>query len=243
MPLPLGRTYGVFQGNVAFGLGDFILESALDNITASPGGGQSGAFPINAQTSRVVTVATIGDSIMLPSATAGLELIVINHGLNAMQVFGNSTDRIDDQAPGIGVAQMSNSMVIFTCVTAGNWYTEGLSSGFATSLGLQTFSYQTSNANIGNTQATGTPITTMMTNFNAAAIASGTLPVAVPGLELTVHNISASIVTIFPNAGGTTTEKINVLAANAGLAMAAGTSTVFTSNVAGQWWTVPRVPS
>jgi len=243
MPLPLGRYYGAFAGNVAFQSGDFILESAQDNITATAGGAQSGAFQIMTQTARVTTVVSVGDSVALPSATAGLELIIINHGQNAMNVFGNGSDRVDDQASGTPVSQMANSMVIFTCVTPGNWYTEGLSSGFATSLGLQTFSYQTSAANATVTQAAGTLITTMMTNLTAGAAGAATLPVSQPGLELTVHNISAFAVTVFPSAGGTTTEKINALGANAGLSLPASTSTVFTSNVLGQWWTVPRVPS
>jgi hypothetical protein len=243
MALPGGRAYGVFAGNVPFLPGDFILESAQDNLTATAGGGQNTALQINTQTSRITTVATAGDSVMLPSATPGLELIVINHGANAMQVYGNGSDVIDDQASNVGVAQMSNSMVIFTCVTAGLWYSEGLSSGFAKSLGLQTFSYSTIAANATNTQAAGTPVTTMLVNVTAGATSSVTLPASAPGLEITLHNISASTVNVFPNAGGTGTEKINSLGSNASLALPTGTSTVFTCVIAGQWWTVPRTPS
>lgn len=243
MPLPQGRTYGVFAGNIPLGLGDFLLESAQDNITATAGGGQSAAFQITSQTTRITTVATIGDSVMLPPSAPGLELLVINHGANAMQVFGSGTDTVDDQAAATGVSQMSGSLVIYSCATAGSWYTEGLSSGFAKSLGLQTFSYATIAANTGNTQVAGTPVTTMLVNVTATAAASVTLPPSVPGLELTVHNISAFTVNAFPNAGGTGTEKINSGAANAALAMPTNTSTVFTCNVAGQWYSVPRTPS
>lgn len=236
-------SYGVFQGNVPFQPGDFYLESSGDNIVARAGGGQALATQINTQTARITTVASIGDSVMLPPSAPGLEMLVINHGANSMQVFGAGTDTIDDQATAAGVAQMANSMVIFTCATAGKWYTEGLSSGFAAALGLQTFSYSTIAANIGNTQGTGTSITTMLTNVTATAAASATLPVSSPGLEMTVHNISAFTVNVFPNAGGTGTEKINALANNAALALPTNTSTVFTCNVAGQWFSVPRVPS
>jgi hypothetical protein len=242
-------TYGVFQGNIPFALGDFFLESSQDNITATAGGGQSAAYQIVSQTARITTVATAGDSVMLPPAKAGMELLVINHGANAMQVFGNITagDLIDDQAAGTGVSQMANSLVIYTTTTAtspGKWYTEGLSSGFATSLGLQTFSYATIAANATGTQASGTAIAAMLVNITAAgANYSVTLPASVPGLELTVHNISSQTVKVFPNAGGTGTETINALSANAAISMTTATSTVFTCNVAGQWWTVPRVPS
>lgn len=243
MPLNQGRAYGVFAGNVPFQPGDFILESFQDNITAKAGGGQSGAFPLNTQTARVTTVASIGDSVMLPPSAPGLELIVMNHGANAMQVFGNGADAVDDQAAAVGVSQMSNSMVIFTCVTAGLWYTEGLSSGYAKSLGLQTFSYATLAGNTTVTQAAGTPLTAMLVNITGGAATAATLPASAPGLEMTVHNISAFTCTVFPNAGGTGTEAVNALAANAGIAMLTATSTVFTCNIVGQWWTVPRVPS
>ena len=243
MPLPGGRVYGAFAGNVPLNIGDFLLESAQDNIVATPGGGLSGAFPINAQTSRVATVASLGDSVILPPSTPGLELIVINHGANAMTVYGMAGDQVDDQAGTVGVSQMSFSMVIYTCVTAGLWYTEGLSSGFARSLGLQTFSYQTIASNATNTQASGTAISTMMANITGGAAGSALLPASVPGLEMTVHNISAFAVSVFPSAGGTGTEKINSGAANAALNLPASTSTVFTCNAAGQWWTVPRTPS
>jgi hypothetical protein len=244
MPLPLGRSYGVWVANTPLGQGDFVLESAQDLVTATAGGGQSAAFQLNAQTCRIATVASVGDSVMLPPSAPGLELLVINHGANAMQVYGNGADQIDDQTATTGVSQMANSLVIYSCATAGKWYTEGLSSGFAASLGLQTFSFATIAANVGGTQGTGTPITTMLANVTAAGASySITLPASQPGLELTVHNVSTQTVLVFPNAGGTGTEKINALANNASISMLTNTSTVFTCVTAGQWFTVPRVPS
>lgn len=248
MALPLGRSYGAWVANTPFGAGDFILESAQDNITANAGGGQAGAFQITTQTARITVVANPGDSVQLPPATPGLELLLINHGANAMQVFGNAIlgDTIDDIATATGVSQMSNSLVIYTCPTQGTpgkWYSEGLATGFATQLGLQTSSNSTIAANTGNTQGTGTPVTTMLTNVTATAAASITLPPSFPGLMLTVHNISAFTVSAFPNAGGTGTEKINSGGSNAALSMPTNTSAVFTCQVAGQWYTVPRTPS
>lgn len=243
MPQNIGRYYGVFAGNIPLQQGDYLIESSQDNITAGAGGGIANAFQISSQTVRIATVATIGDSVMLPSSAPGLELLVINHGANAMQVFGNSGDVVDDQVATTGVSQMSNSLVIYSCATAGKWYTEGLSSGFAPSLGLQTFSYVTLAANVTVTQAAGTPITAMLNNITASAAGAVTLPASAPGLEITVHNISGSSVTVFPNAGGTGSEKINAGAANAGQTMLTLTSTVYTCAVAGQWYSVPRTPS
>ena len=243
MPLPTGRYYGAFAGNVAFQPGDFMLDSTADNITATPGGGAASAYQITTQIARIATVAMAGDSVMLPPSTGGIDMLIVNHGANSMQVFGAAGDQIDDQPGANGVAQMSNSTVLYICATSGKWYTEGLSSGFAPSLGLQTFSYVTLVANATITQAAGTPITAMLNNITAAGAGAVTLPVSAPGLEITVHNISAFTVSVFPNAGGTTTEKINAGASNAAQTMATNTSTVYTCAVAGQWWTVPRVPS
>ncbi len=244
MPLPSGRSYGVFAGNVPLQLGDFLLESSQDNITATAGGGQAGAFQIQSQTTRISTVATIGDSVQLPPSAPGLELLVINHGANSMQVYGNGADTIDDLGAQVGVSQMAQSLVIFTCASAGKWYTEGLSSGFSQSLGLQTFSYVTVAANAAGTQAAGTLLTAMLNNITAAGANYSTLlPPSAGGLEITVHNISANTVLVYPSAGGTGAEKINALGANAALAMGANTSTVFTCVAAGTWFSVPRVPS
>lgn len=243
MPLPIGRAYGVFMGNTPLQPGDFLLEASQDNITAHAGGGQTAAFPITTQTARITTVATAGDSVVLPPSTPGLELLVTNHGINAMQVYGLGTDQIDDQVAATGVSQMANSQVIYTCAAAGNWYTEGLSTGFSRGLGLQTVSNATVAANTTVTQAAGTAIVSALNNITSTAAGAVTLPPSTPGLEIVIHNISAFTVTVFPNAGGTGTEQINALGANAGYAMATNTSTTFTCVVAGQWYTVPRVAS
>src|SRR5213595_776251 len=97
-------------------LDDFIYETAKDTITAFAGGGQTNATQLLTQTSRVTTVATAADSVKLPPSFPGLELIVINHGSNPMQVFGSGTDTINDVATATGVSQMVNSTVIYTCV-------------------------------------------------------------------------------------------------------------------------------
>lgn len=243
--LPQGRAYGSVIANVPLQPGDYWIESANDNLTATAGGGQTTALQLNTQTSRITTVATAGDSVMLPPAAPGLELMVINHGNNAMQVFGNGTDTIDDQVTTTGVSHMANSLVIYTCTSSGAWYTEGLATGFSRNSGLQTVSYATVAANATGTQASGTPIKSMLNNVTSSASGqSVTLPVSAPGMEIIIHSITAAnTLLVFPNAGGTTTETINALAANASITMAALSSATFTCTIAGQWYTVPRVPS
>lgn len=245
MPVAIGRAYGLFTGNIPMQSGDYFLEASQDNITAHAGGGQSAAFPITTQTARITVVATAGDSIILPPSTPGMELLIINHGANAMQVFGLSPDTIDDQATGTGVSQMANSLVIYTCATAGAWYTEGLATGFSRNTGFQTLSYANIAANATGTQASGTPITALVNTVSSGGAAfSVTLPVSAPGMEIAIAlTTAANTVAVFPNAGGTGTETINALAANAGITMNALTSATFICTAAGQWYTVPRAPS
>jgi hypothetical protein len=93
------------------------------------------------------------------------------------------------------------------------------------------------------TQAAGTAIGAELNEITGGAATAVTLPASIPGMIITIHNVSAFNVSVFPNAGGTTTEKINALGNNAAYVMATNTSTQFTCTIAGQWRTVPRVAS
>ena len=227
-----------------------LYESNIDNLTAFPGGGQTNALQLTSEMNRITTVATAGDSVRLPSTVAvlpngGLTVFIVNHGANPMQVYGFGTDTIDDQATTSGVSQMPNSSVLYICHTAGAWYTNGLSTGFAKTLGLQTLSYAVVAANTTDAQANGTPITALVNHVTATSNpGSVTLPASSPGLQIMIACATAAdAISVYPNAGGTGTETINALSANAKYTMAALTSTTFICAVAGQWFTVPRVAS
>lgn len=214
--------------------GQLFCELAQDSITAHAGGGQASATQLWAQTSRITTVATSGDSVKLPPSAPGLEVMVINHGANPMQVYGSGTDTIDDIATATGVTQMQSSLVIYTCAASGAWYSEGLSNGFAG--GLQTVSVLDSISAAGSTQGTATVLPARMA-YNVSTVAAGTgvlLPASVAGAELAVNNNQATnALLIYPNG----TDKINGLAASAGYSAAASTITILYCFTAGQWFT------
>jgi hypothetical protein len=246
MPLAIGRYYGAFAGNTPLLPGDFLLKSSQDFITATAGGGQPNAFPLNAQISRVTVVATAGDSVMLPPSSAGIDCWLINKSANAMQVFGNGSDTINDQAAATGVSQAPNSAAVYACGGSSKWYTQGLATGFAGApgVGAQTFPYSSIVAGSGNSQAAGTPITTQIVAVTSGSGSySVTLPPSAPGLEIVLLNNTGNSILVWPNAGGTGTERINVLAANTQMSFGSFFSAIFTCVVAGQWWTVPRTPS
>lgn len=104
--------------NVSVG---FLVESIQTGVTALAGGGQTGATPLTAMTSRVTTVATQGDSVALPAALLGFEITVINQGANPMQVFGAGTDTINGIATATGISQGIKTIATYICSVAGNW--------------------------------------------------------------------------------------------------------------------------
>lgn len=214
--------------------GTLFNELAQDGITAL-GANQAGAVQVIGQTIRV-SAGAANTGILLPPSAAGLECLVINHAGNDIMVYGSGTDQIDDGPSATGVSQMNNSLVIFTCATAGKWYSEGLSTGFDPTIGLQTLaSADGLVAAVAANQAGGTPITKLLNRFSTVAIAaqSGTLMASVKGLEITVINGGANSLNVFPAVG----DAINALGANAAFAMAAGAINIFICTTAGQWFT------
>jgi hypothetical protein len=218
-------------GNVT--LQGLLFESAQDTITAHAGGGQASAFPLSAEVNRLTTVATAGDSVALPPALPGLTIMIINHGANSAQVFGTSTDTIDDVATATGVSQMVNSVCIYTCTIQGKWYTEGLGTGYAGSLPTQSFTNGIT-AFAGGGQASAVALTTCINRITTVGTAADSvkLPAAVAGLSIYVANAAAAnSLNVFPATG----DAINALAANAAFAIAANKTATFVCANAGQW--------
>jgi hypothetical protein len=214
--------------------GQYFTESFADQLTAHAGGGQTNGLQLTAQNNRITTVATSGDSVVLPPSAPGMEIFVINHGANPLQIYGLGSDTINDVASGTGVSMMQNSLVLFICVTKGSWYTEGLANGYAS--GFQTFSSAAGlTAHAGGGQGSATPITAMQNFFTTVATTgdSGVLPSAQVGMEIAVANNGANSMNVFPASGQT----INGQAANTQVAVAAATITIFFCGVAGAWWT------
>jgi hypothetical protein len=216
-------------------LGQYLLEDATDNIIAFATGAKVGATQLVSQTSRVSVVASIGDSVLLPAAIPGLEMMVINHGANAMQVFGKGADTINDLTAATGVSQMVNSLVIYTCISAGVWYTEGLAAGFSGGFATQSFSNNLA-ASATQTYAGGTPITTMIVRFSTVAVAgnAASLPTAAGGMSITVTNAGANAMGIYP-AG---TDAINSAGNGAVYSLPSGKTATFNSAGAGFWHAV-----
>ena len=191
-----------------------LAESAMDNVIAHAGGGQASAFQLSSELTRVATVASVGDSVKLPASAPGLTIIVENAATNAMQVFGAGTDQINGLASALGVSQMGGSVVIFTCYTAGNWFANGLGTGYSGSLeSLSNASGITAFAAGG--QGSATALATMMNTITTAASAGASvvLPFSTPGVQITVINNGANSINVFCPTGTTMNGTINASSA------------------------------
>lgn len=210
-----------------------LNESAADGIIAHAGGGQASATPLGNEVNRITTVATAGDSVMLPPSAAGLTIIVINASLVPMQVYGFGTDTVDGIATGAGATQMQGSTTIYCCTTPGAWSTNGIGTGYAGSLPTVSATNAIT-AHSGGTQALAVALTTVLNRVTVVGAANDSvlLPVSAPGLSITVSNAAATnSLNVFPASG----DAINALAVNTAFAVAAGKTAIFSSTVAGIW--------
>jgi hypothetical protein len=215
---------------------NLIVETANDNLTAT-GSTQATALALAAQTNRITTVAA-GTGVLLPASLPGLEITIINHGANPLQVYpslaaSDAGATIDDVAAASGVSQMQGSTCLYWCSSAGLWYTEGLGTGYAGS--LQTLSFADGLvANSGGVQAGATPITSSIARFTTVGGAgySSVLPPAAGGLNITVINAGANVMNVFP-AGS---DQINALAS--AFPLPVGGVVEFFTTVAGKWHTI-----
>jgi hypothetical protein len=219
-----------YDAGVGFS-GQLSTLLAATGLTALSGG-QGGALLLPADLNRVTTVAA-GNGVKLPPAVPGLDIYVLNHGANALMIYGSGTDIIDDVATATGVSQMINSVAIFTCYEAGKWYSANLGSGFSPS-GLPTVAFADAITAAGTTQATATQLTAMVNTLGTVAAGTGVnLPASAPGMQITIQNSGVNAVLVYPFQGASDT--INGVAATLGVTQHAGSTATYNCTVAGAW--------
>lgn len=213
-----------------------FYESFTDTITAGTTQTQAGAVQLTSEINRVTVVGTINDGVKLPASAAGLTILIINKGTKACKVYGLGADKVDDITNTTGVVQMAGSVAFYVCATAGNWYSEGIGTGYSGS--LSTFSYADAlSANSGAVQAGATAITTSIARFTTVGGAgySSVLPAAAAGLSITViHGAAANNMNVFP-AG---TDQINGQVASTAYVQAPGSVVEYVTTATGVWHTI-----
>jgi hypothetical protein len=151
-----------------------------------------------------------------------------------MQVFGAGTDTIDDVATATGVSQMANSVCLYSCTTAGAWYSEGLGTGFSGALQTLLFANALT-AHAGGTQAAALQLAATINNVTTVASAGDSvkLPASAGGLAITIMNNGASSMQVF----GAGTDTIDSVATATGVSQGIGVITTYYCTAAGNWLT------
>jgi hypothetical protein len=98
------------------------LPSTCGDIPAArPGGRQPNAVPIIYDMVNVLAVGTIGDSVLLPPALAGVSVMVSNRAALSMQVFGRDLDTINGNPASMGIAHGGGLGGLYCCGMTGAW--------------------------------------------------------------------------------------------------------------------------
>lgn len=211
-------------------IGSLPIFSFADNLTAHSGGTKAAAFQLTALVNNVATVAAVGDSVLLPVATPGLDVTVINSGANPMQVFGAGSDTINGVATATGVVQIQASVVVYSCTAAGKWFAIGLGSGYNAQ--YPTIGSQDNQTAIGSNRAGAFVIAYELTRFSTVAASTGAvLPAAAAGLSFTIINAGANTLTVYANGSDT----INGTAGATGVSLASGKTATYFSASTGTW--------
>ena len=129
---------GTDQLEAGFGfLGRHRTVSWIDGLVALASGGQTGAPQMTSMINRIATVATAGDSVMLPPAGRyqGIKnLVVINDGAQVVNIFPGSGDQIGGLGVNAAYALAPGGIANFTLVNgpAGHpWKVTGSGVGVA----------------------------------------------------------------------------------------------------------------
>jgi|TARA_R100001530_G_scaffold413_3_gene623 hypothetical protein len=112
-----------------------------DSITAGTTQSQAGATALTTATNRVTVSGTNGDGVKLPTAAAGLEILIINDdAAQTIQVWPNTSDAIDggsaDAVDGNTLAAGASRRYVATDTT--NWYTSVSGTGDVSGPGSST---------------------------------------------------------------------------------------------------------
>jgi hypothetical protein len=102
--------------------GTYFQSSAANALTAHTGGGQGSALLLAKGINRITTVAAPGDSVKLPAAIAGNQIVVINmDASNAMDIFPTSGESINALTANTAISLVADATIMFFCAVNGKW--------------------------------------------------------------------------------------------------------------------------
>ncbi len=105
--------------------GALNLHKATNAISAFATGGQTSATALTSTINSITVCATAGDSVKLPTATAGSIVQVSNLGAAYANVFPASGDLINALAANAALALPVGGSLFFSCAVTGSWKSSG----------------------------------------------------------------------------------------------------------------------
>lgn len=99
-----------------------IIYEYQTGITAHAGGGQGSAWPLGPEINFISTVASAGDSAVLPSAGPGMRIVVFNLGANAADVFPATGGAIDALGTNTAYSLAAGASREFWASSITQWY-------------------------------------------------------------------------------------------------------------------------
>ena len=106
--------------------GGNFTKSVTDSITAGATQTQAGATALTKDINRVTTVGTDNDGVKLPTASAGLEILIINADAGQdIQIWPNTGDAINGGSANAvdGTPLGEGAIRRYIAADATNWYT------------------------------------------------------------------------------------------------------------------------
>jgi hypothetical protein len=182
--------------------------STKNPITALAGGGQTGATRLPSAINYVGTVASPGDSVMLPKEAAGRRIVVVNGGASSLNVFpNNATDTINLLAVQTAYAVPVGDIIEFFGLGLGIWYASVPTTDTLINLTLSGYLAKSNAAAVaaaGTTQGTATALTADQNNVATGTANQGVvLPTGVAGMRILVWNSTGATIKIYPAGTGT----------------------------------------
>ena len=106
------------------GLANGQNRGSINKLVAHAGGSKATAFQIPAAVELVSfgTVATTGDSALLPQAKAGTIVMVANNGAQTLDLYGKGTDTVNNVATATAYTLATTVAAIFFCAVDGAWF-------------------------------------------------------------------------------------------------------------------------
>lgn len=115
------NTANVFSANLV--ASSFYIRSIATGISAA-GTNQATATALTKEINVITTVSS-GEGVVLPSATAGMMLIVNNRSANTVNVYPASGGAINDLAANAAYVHSSGASLQYYATSSSQWYTVG----------------------------------------------------------------------------------------------------------------------